>query len=381
MKYVDEYRNDRVAATLARRIAEVAARPWVLMEVCGGQTHSIVRYGIDRMIPPSVELVHGPGCPVCVTSLEMIDRAHAIAQRPDVIFTSFGDMLRVPGSQADLLTLRSRGADVRIVYSPLDAVRLARDNPHKRVVFFGIGFETTAPANAMAVVRAKREGVKNFSMLLSHVLVPPAIAAILQSSANRVQAFLGPGHVCAVMGYREYEALSAHYQVPIVITGFEPIDLLEGILMTVRQLEEGRAEVENQYARTVSRQGNRPARDLIFEVFEVADRKWRGVGSIPKSGYKIRYEYREHDAEKLFEVDAIATNESLLCISGQVLRGLKKPSDCPAFGKQCTPQTPLGATMVSAEGACAAYYQYGRYLDSDLPTQEAVQSMRGVNGR
>jgi hydrogenase expression/formation protein HypD len=270
---------------------------------------------------------------------------------------------------------------VRIVYSPLDAVRLARDNPHKRVVFFGIGFETTAPANAMAVVRAKREGVKNFSMLLSHVLVPPAIAAILQSSANRVQGFLGPGHVCAVMGYREYEALSAHYQVPIVITGFEPIDLLEGILMTVRQLEEGRAEVENQYARTVSRQGNRPARDLIFEVFEVADRKWRGVGSIPKSGYKIRYEYREHDAEKLFEVDAIATNESLLCISGQVLRGLKKPSDCPAFGKQCTPQTPLGATMVSAEGACAAYYQYGRYLDSDLPTQEAVQSMRGVNGR
>lgn len=366
MKYIDEYRDSKVAAGLARRLAEVATRPWVLMEVCGGQTHSIVRYGIDRMIPPSVELVHGPGCPVCVTSLEMIDRAHAIAGQPDVIFTSFGDMLRVPGSRGDLLTLKSRGADVRIVYSPLDAVRIASDNPSKRVVFFGIGFETTAPANAMAIVRAKREGVKNFSMLVSHVLVPPAMAAILQSTGNRVQGFLGPGHVCAVMGYREYESLSEHYRVPIVITGFEPIDLLEGILMTVLQLESGRVEVENQYARTVSRDGNRQARDLIFEVFEVADRKWRGVGSIPKSGYKIRYEYREHDAEKLFEVDAITTNESSLCISGLILRGLRKPSDCPAFGKECTPQSPLGATMVSAEGACAAYYQYGRYLSSGI---------------
>ena len=366
--YLDEYRDGGIASRLARRIAETATRPWVLMEVCGGQTHSIVRYGIDRMIPESVELVHGPGCPVCVTSLEMIDRAHAIAARPDVIFTSFGDMLRVPGSRGDLLALKSRGADVRVVYSPLDAVRIARQNPDKRVVFFGIGFETTAPANAMAVYRAKKDGVTNFSMLVSHVLVPPAIAAILQAPGNRVQAFLGPGHVCAVMGYREYEALSEHYRVPIVITGFEPVDLLEGIQMAVRQLEDGRAEVENQYARAVTREGNRPARDLIFEVFEIGDRKWRGVGTIPKSGYKIRWEYQDHDAGKLFEVEEIRTEESPLCISGLILRGLKKPADCPAFGRQCTPQSPLGATMVSAEGACAAYYQYGRYLDSQAGT-------------
>ncbi|MEP6993980.1 MAG: hydrogenase formation protein HypD [Acidobacteriota bacterium] len=364
MKYLDEYRDSTVAAGLAAKIAETVTRPWVLMEVCGGQTHSIIRYGIDRMIPSSVELVHGPGCPVCVTSLEMIDRAHAIASHPDVIFTSFGDMLRVPGSRGDLLALKSRGADVRVVYSPLDAVRIARENPARRVVFFGIGFETTAPANAMAVYRAKKDGVTNFSMLVSHVLVPPAMAAILQAPGNRVQAFLGPGHVCAIMGYREYEALSERYRVPIVITGFEPIDLLEGILLAVRQLEAGRAEVENQYARIVSRDGNRPARDLVFEIFEVGDRKWRGVGSIPKSGYKIRYEYRAHDAEKLFAVDTIQTEESSLCISGLVLRGLKKPGDCPAFAKECTPQSPLGATMVSAEGACAAYYQYGRYLQS-----------------
>jgi hydrogenase expression/formation protein HypD len=307
-----------------------------------------------------------------VTSLEMIDRAHAIAGRPDVIFTSFGDMLRVPGSRGDLLALRSRGADVRVVYSPLDAVRIARQTPHKRVVFFGIGFETTAPANAMAVYRAKRDGVTNFSMLVSHVLVPPAIAAILQAPGNRVQAFLGPGHVCAVMGYREYEALSEHYRVPIVITGFEPVDLLEGIQMAVRQLEDGRAEVENQYARAVTREGNRPARDLIFEVFEIGDRKWRGVGTIPKSGYKIRFEYADHDAGKLFEVEEIRTEESPICISGLILRGLKKPADCPAFGRQCTPQSPLGATMVSAEGACAAYYQYGRYLDSQARALPAV---------
>jgi hydrogenase expression/formation protein HypD len=364
VKYLDEYRDGGVAGTLAKTIAGMATRPWVLMEVCGGQTHSIVRYGIDRMIPETIELVHGPGCPVCVTSLEMIDKAHAIASRPGVIFTSFGDMLRVPGSRGDLLTLKSRGADVRVVYSPLDAVRIARENPDKRVVFFGIGFETTAPANAMAVFRAKKEGVANFSMLVSHVLVPPAMAAILQAPGNRVQAFLGPGHVCAIMGYREYESLAERYRVPIVITGFEPLDLLEGILMAVRQLETGRAEVENQYVRAVSRDGNRPARDVVFEVFEVGDRKWRGVGSIPKSGYKIRYEYREHDAEKLFQVEAIATLESPLCISGLILRGLKKPSDCPAFGRECTPQKPLGATMVSAEGACAAYYQYGRYLQA-----------------
>jgi hydrogenase expression/formation protein HypD len=365
VKYLDEYRSSELAAALTRKIGEIVTRPWVLMEVCGGQTHSIVRYGIDRMIPREIELVHGPGCPVCVTSLEMIDRAHAIASRPEVIFTSFGDMLRVPGSRGDLLTLKSRGADVRVVYSPLDAVKIARDNPGRKVVFFGIGFETTAPANAMAIHQAKRLGVKNFSMLVSHVLVPPAMASILQAPGNRVEAFLGPGHVCAVMGWREYESLCGRYRVPIVITGFEPLDILEGILMAVRQLEQRRAEVENQYVRAVTRDGNRAARDLIFEVFEVGDRKWRGVGSIPKSGYKVSYEYRDHDAEKIFEVDEIDTRESPECISGLILRGLKKPSDCPAFGKQCTPQNPLGATMVSAEGACAAYYQYGRYLDTN----------------
>jgi hydrogenase expression/formation protein HypD len=364
VRFLDEYRDPRLAAALAARIAETVTRPCVLMEVCGGQTHSIVRYGIDRVIPAEVELVHGPGCPVCVTSLEMIDRAHAIAATPDVVFTSFGDMLRVPGSRGDLLSLRSRGADVRVVYSPLDALRIAKENPSRRVVFFAIGFETTAPANAMAVFRARREGVTNFSMLVSHVLVPPMIAAILQSAGNRVQGFLGPGHVCAVMGLREYEALSARYRVPIVVTGFEPLDLLEGIWLAVRQLEAGRAEVENQYARAVARDGTPAARALVFEVFEVTDRKWRGVGSIPKSGLRLAHEYRAHDAERLFEVDAIDTRESPLCISGRILRGLAKPCDCPAFGRQCTPQTPLGATMVSSEGACAAYYQYGRYLEA-----------------
>jgi hydrogenase expression/formation protein HypD len=361
VRYLDEYRARDVCKSIADTIARTATRPWVLMEVCGGQTHSIVRYGIDRMLPSLVELVHGPGCPVCVTSLEMIDRAHAIASMPDVVFTSFGDMLRVPGSRGDLLTLRSRGADVRIVYSPLDALAIARKNPEKRVVFFGIGFETTAPANAMAVHLAKREGVSNFSMLVSHVLVPPAMAAILQTHGNRVQAFLGPGHVCAVMGLGEYEAIAKHYKVPIVVTGFEPVDLLEGVLLCIRQLEQGRAEVENQYSRTVAQDGNRAARDLTGEVFDVVDRKWRGVGTIPKSGYRLAPAYRAFDAERIFEVDAIATEESSVCISGHVLRGLKKPSDCPAFGKECTPQSPLGATMVSSEGACAAYYQYGRH--------------------
>lgn len=360
MKYIDEYRDPKVAARILREISATVTRPWVLMEVCGGQTHSIVRYGLDQMLPDAVELVHGPGCPVCVTPLEMIDKAHVIASRPDVIFTSFGDMLRVPGSRGDLLRLKSRGADVRVVYSPLDALKIARDNPQKKVVFFGIGFETTAPANAMAILQAKRQGVSNFSVLLSHVLVPPAIAAILQGAGNRVQGFLGPGHVCVIMGVGEYRALAARYRVPIVITGFEPLDLLEGILMTVRQLEQGRAEVENQYARAVPPEGNRAALAILDEVFEISDRKWRGVGSIPKSGYRIRYEYAAHDAEKIFEVEEVETNESNLCISGLILRGLKKPPDCPAFGSQCTPERPLGATMVSAEGACAAYHQYGR---------------------
>lgn len=361
MKYLDEYRRADVVSRLLDRIRKAVTRPWVLMEVCGGQTHSIVRYGIDEMLPPEVELVHGPGCPVCVTALETIDRAHAIAAQPDVIFTSFGDMLRVPGSHGDLLGLKARGADVRVVYSPMDAVELARANPGRRVVFFGIGFETTAPANAMALRQARRLGVSNFSMLASHVLVPPAIASILQSAESRVQGFLGPGHVCAIMGTREYEALCARYRTPIVVSGFEPVDLIEGVLMAVEQLEEGRAELENQYARTVRRDGNRAARALLAEVFEVTDRPWRGIGSIPKSGYRIAWEYRDHDATRLFDVEGIQTREPDTCISGRVLRGLAKPSDCPAFGTRCTPQTPLGATMVSAEGACAAYHQYGRY--------------------
>jgi hydrogenase expression/formation protein HypD len=360
MRFLEEYRDRDVARALAREIAREATRPWVLMEVCGGQTHAIVRYGIDRMLPDTIELVHGPGCPVCVTPLEMIDRAIAIASRPDVVFTSFGDMLRVPGSRGDLLGLRSRGADVRVVYSPLDAVAIARRNPDKHVVFFAIGFETTAPANAMAVRVAKATGVGNFSVLVSHVLVPPAIASILHTRENRVQAFLGPGHVCAVMGLREYEALAQRHRVPIVVTGFEPVDLLDGILRCVRQLESGRAEVENQYARTVPHDGNPQARELVFEVFEVVDHKWRGVGTIPKSGYRLRPEYRDHDAGRVFDVDGIATRESPVCISGQVLRGLKKPCDCPAFGRECSPETPLGATMVSSEGACAAYFQHGR---------------------
>lgn len=364
MKYLDEYRNKAVAQKLVQEIRRVVTRPWVIMEVCGGQTHAIIKYGLDYLLPPEIELVHGPGCPVCVTSLEMIDKAHAIARKPEVIFCSFGDMLRVPGSEADLFILKSRGADVRIVYSPIDCLKIAKGHPDKKIVFFAIGFETTAPANAMSVWLAKQQGIKNFSILVSHVLVPPSMAAILQSPLNCVQGFLGPGHVCTVMGYREYEPISARYKVPIVITGFEPLDLLEGTLLTVRQLEAGKAEVENQYTRVVAQEGNRVAQDLVNKVFEVCDRKWRGIGSIPQSGYKLRYEFRDHDAERLFEVEAIDTQESSLCISGMVLQGIKKPHDCPAFGKECTPDHPLGATMVSAEGACAAYYAYGRHRQS-----------------
>lgn len=360
MKYVDEYRNEALAKKLVNEIRRIVTKPWVLMEVCGGQTHSIVKYGLDHLLPPEVELVHGPGCPVCVTSLEMIDKAHAIASRSDVIFCSFGDMLRVPGSQGDLHILKSRGADIRVVYSPIDCLKIARANPDMKVVFFAIGFETTAPANAMSVWQARRQGITNFSILVSHVLVPPSIAYILQSPQNRVQAFLGPGHVCTVMGYHEYEPIAARYKVPIVISGFEPLDLLEGVLMTVRQLESGEAKVENQYARVVSREGSIPAQEIINQVFEVCDRKWRGVGSISKSGYKLRYEFRDHDADRLFETREIDTQEPAVCISGLVLKGIKKPHDCPAFGRECTPMQPLGATMVSAEGACAAYYAYGR---------------------
>ena len=360
MKYLDEFRDGRAVTKLVQAIERRVTQPWTIMEVCGGQTHTIVKYGIDEVLPESIELVHGPGCPVCVTALETLDRAHAIASRSDVTFCSFGDMLRVPGSHADLLQLKSRGADVRIVYSPLDAVQIAAANPHREVVFFAIGFETTAPANAMAIALAARRGLTNFSALVSHVLVPPAIAAILEAPDNRVQAFLGPGHVCTVVGYEEYEPLVARYRVPIVVTGFEPVDMLEGILMTVDQLEAGEARLENQYRRVVAREGNRASIALIKEVFEVCDRKWRGVGAIAASGWRLRDAYRGFDAERRFEVTAIETTESSLCISGEILRGLKKPHDCPAFGVTCTPDTPLGATMVSSEGACAAYFHYGR---------------------
>ena len=358
MKYLDEFRAEAPVRALARAIAGAATRPWVLMEVCGGQTHSIVKYGIDELLPPSVELVHGPGCPVCVTPLEMIDRAHAIASRPDVIFCSFGDMLRVPGSHGDLLSLRGRGADVRVVYSPLDAVALAEQHRDRAVVFFAIGFETTAPANAMAAEVARARGLGNFSLLVSHVRVPPAIASILTTPGNRVQGFLGPGHVCTVMGTSEYEALARTFRVPIVITGFEPVDLLAGVLALVVQLESGTHAVENAYTRVVRPEGNAAARAIIDRVFEVTDRKWRGVGTVPKSGYRLAPEYRDLDAERRFEVEAVTAQEPAVCISGQILKGLKKPRDCPAFGTRCTPEDPLGATMVSSEGACAAYFAY-----------------------
>jgi len=362
MKYLDEYRDGDVAARIVAGMRRIQTRPGVLMEVCGGQTHSIVKNGIDHLLPQGVELVHGPGCPVCVTPLEMIDKAHAIARRQDVIFCSFGDMLRVPGSDGDLFTIKSQGGDVRIVYSPLDCLKIARANPDKQVVFFAIGFETTAPANAMLAWRAREEQVNNVSLLVSHVLVPPALVAILQSPDNRVQGFLGPGHVCAVMGYSEYDPISARFHVPIVVTGFEPIDILHGVLMTLQQLEDGRATVENQYSRILDRAGNLPAQKLIGKVFEVTDRKWRGIGSIPQSGYRLRAEFARYDAENIFDVAEIATLEPEICISGEILRGIKKPHDCPAFGTQCSPQHPMGATMVSAEGACAAYYAYGRHL-------------------
>ena len=360
MKYVDEYRNAQLARRLVGEIRRTATRPWNLMEVCGGQTHTLVKQGIDEALPEGVRMIHGPGCPVCVTPLEQIDKALVIAARPDVIFTSYGDMLRVPGSATDLLALKARGADVRIVYSPLDAVRLAAANPDRQVVFFAIGFETTAPANAMAVAQAARLGLDNFSVLVSHVLVPPAMEAILSSPTNRVQAFLAAGHVCAVMGWNEYVPIAARYHVPIVVTGFEPLDLLEGILMAIRQLEEGRAEVENQYARAVRREGNREAQATIFRVFDVGDRKWRGIGMIPASGYHLRPEFARFDAETRFDVGAIHTSEHPACIAGAILQGTKTPLDCTAYGVLCTPQKPLGAPMVSAEGTCSAYHAAGR---------------------
>jgi len=360
MKYLDEFRDPSIAKTLLAQIAATVTRPWVIMEICGGQTHSIIRNGIDQLLPPEVELVHGPGCPVCVTPLELIDKALLIAAQPGVIFTSFGDMLRVPGSHKDLFTVKSEGADVRIVYSPLDAVKLARRHPDQKVVFFAVGFETTAPATAMAVYEAHRAKLDNFFMLVSHVLVPPAMTALLDSPRNRVQAYLAAGHVCAVTGWDSYRSIAEKYRVPVVVTGFEPLDLLEGILTTVTMLEQGDFHVENKYARVVSQDGNRRAQELIDTVFEITDRPWRGIGTIPSSGYRLREAYAAHDAERVFGLENVRVEEPSVCISGQVLQGLQKPTDCPAFGVACTPRTPLGATMVSSEGACAAYYRYHR---------------------
>jgi hydrogenase expression/formation protein HypD len=365
MKYLTEFRNGEIAQRMAREIAAITTRPWKIMEVCGGQTHSIIKNGIDQMLPPEIEMIHGPGCPVCVTPLELIDKALAIAAQPRVIFCSFGDMLRVPGTDMDLFQVKAAGGDVRVVYSPLDAVELAVKNPDKQVVFFGVGFETTAPANAMSVHVAKRRGLKNFSVLVSHVLVPPAIAAIMSSPGNKVQAFLLAGHVCSVMGYWEYPPVAAKYGIPLVVTGFEPLDLLDGIRRAVIQLEAGRHEVENAYERIVTFDGNQAAQKMLAEVFEVTDRAWRGIGVIPNSGWRLSEAYREFDAEERFHITGIHTEESPLCRAGDVLRGAIKPAECAAFGKECTPRHPLGATMVSSEGACAAYFNYGRFISAE----------------
>lgn len=360
MKYIDEYRDKDSAERFASAIARLNTRPWTIMEVCGGQTHAIVKFGIDELLPKEITLVHGPGCPVCVTPLELIDKAIEIAFRPGVIFCSFGDMLRVPGSETELLAVKANGSDVRIVYSPLDAVKIARENPSREVVFFAVGFETTAPANAMAVFQADQQELHNFSLLVSHVLVPPAMEAILASPRNCVQGFLAAGHVCTVMGFTEYGPIAEKYRVPIVVTGFEPLDILQGVYMCVQQLEQGRAEVENQYTRSVRREGNQVAQRLIREVFRVIPRKWRGVGEIPCSGFALSEKYADFDAERRFGVADYTAEESGECISGLILQGVKKPHECPAFGTRCTPEQPLGATMVSSEGACAAYYQYRR---------------------
>jgi hydrogenase expression/formation protein HypD len=365
MKYIDEYRDERIARALVNEIGRRTTRTWVLMEICGGHTHTLMRYGFDELLPKEIQLVHGPGCPVCVTPLETIDKAIELASRADVTLVSYGDMLRVPGSSSDLLRVRADGGDVRVVYSPMEALKIARAKPERHVVFFGIGFETTAPANAMAVWQAEREHLSNFSMLISHVLVPPAIRLLLASQNSRVQGFVAPGHVCTVMGYRQYEELAREFHVPFVVGGFEPLDLLEAISMLVAQLEEGRAEVENQYVRSVSREGNLHAQEIMDRVFEVCDRKWRGIGTIPTSGLRLRPQFSGHDAERIFRLQEVTAEEPAECISAQVLQGLKKPTDCAAFALRCTPENPLGAPMVSAEGACAAYYHYRRHAGAD----------------
>lgn len=360
MKFLDEYRAAAPVQSLRTHLQKIVTRPWTIMEVCGGQTHSILRYGLDELLPAGLELVHGPGCPVCVTAAETLDRVHAIAALPDVIFCSFGDMLRVPGSRTDLLQLKAGGSDVRIVYSPLDAVNTASANPGKRVVYFAIGFETTAPANATALLQARSRGLHNFSTLVAHVLVPPALRAVVSAPNNRVQAFLGPGHVCTVTGTAEYEEFVRDFHVPVVVTGFEPLDLLEGIYLAVRQLEAGDARVDNQYRRAAGARGNAVALQRIAEVFEVCDRTWRGLGHIPKSGWRLRAEFSRFDAEQIFNIETPTAAAPTTCISGAILQGQKKPIDCPEFGGRCTPLTPMGATMVSDEGACAAYYAAGR---------------------
>jgi hydrogenase expression/formation protein HypD len=368
MKYLDEYRDADAARQFADLLARITTRPWTIMEVCGGQTHAIVRFGIDELLPLFITLVHGPGCPVCVTPLEMVDRAIAIAARPEVIFCSFGDMMRVPGTRSDLLRVKADGGDVRMVYAPSDAVEIAAQNPQKQVVFFAVGFETTAPANALAVYQARRRGLTNFSVLVSQVLVPPAMQAILEAPRCRVQGFLAAGHVCTVMGLDAYPPLTRRFRVPIVVTGFEPLDILQGITMCVQQLESGRAEVENQYVRAVRPEGNQRARDILADVFCVVPRRWRGIGEIADSGLGLRPEYAEFDAERRFDISENLTGETGICISGEILQGLKKPTDCPAFGRACTPDSPLGATMVSSEGACAAYFRY-RGMRAGEPTR------------
>jgi len=360
MRYVAEYRDSRLVQKTIEEIHNCITQPWVLMEICGGQTHAIMRYGLDQLLPDKIELIHGPGCPVCVTSLELIDKALAIARLPDVIFTSYGDMLRVPGSHENLFNVRANGSDVRVVYSPLDAIKIAQQNPEKQVVFFAIGFETTAPANAMSVIQAKALNLGNFSLLVSHVCVPPALRAILSSPQNRVQGVLAAGHVCSVMGYWEYPPIAQEFGVPIVVTGFEPLDISRGVLAAIKQLEAGKAEVENAYPRAVTYEGNQPALAVIRQVFRECDRKWRGIGTIPSSGWCLQPEYLEFDAERRFSVQKVQSEESPLCIAGSILQGLKKPIDCPAFATSCSPEHPLGATMVSSEGACAAYYRYAR---------------------
>ncbi|MEQ9407555.1 MAG: hydrogenase formation protein HypD [Fuerstiella sp.] len=372
MKYLTEFRDGVRARQLATEIRRLTTRPWAIMEVCGGQTHSIIRHGIDQILPADIQLIHGPGCPVCVTPLDVIDKALAIAARPDVTFCSFGDMLRVPGSSQDLFSIRAGGGDVRIVYSPLDAVRIARQEPDRQVVFFAIGFETTAPANAMAIKMAKQQNLTNFSALVSHVLVPPAIDSIMAAPDNRVQAFLAAGHVCSVMGFWQYPDLCRKHHVPIIITGFEPLDILDGIRRAVAQLETGQTEVENAYARVVTHDGNIPAQQTLQQVFTVTDRAWRGIGVIPNSGWKLSEAYHDFDAEQRFPVSDICPCESSQCRSGDVLRGTIKPNECSAFGTECTPRTPLGATMVSSEGACAAYFNYGRFPDVEGMRTEAT---------